>query len=506
MSNLKSLTMIKLELFDLIHSLTMSEKRYFKIYSSKHIIGSSNDYVSLFDAIDKQKIYDEDKLKTKSFVKNLSAEKNYLYRLVLKALNSYHIELNSKTKIYSNLHTIEILFHKGLYSQARKLVKKTMKIATDGELFTQELSLNEIYIELVTKEFKYEEALGKLEDATRTIEKLTNLQRLKYSATEVYKAQWELGSSRSDQDRILINQHIDESIESKEFSLSERAEKYRLSLKLQEAFFFNDLDQMTSNSLKLVKQYEEHQHLIEFSHIGYVDALYSAASAFLKKRDFDRSLEYLDKLESIKNEFGIASSIKSSARIFFYVTNSKLDILLKLDHYEGAKELVEDSISDFDRYCEYIDEAHLFEHYFLLSKYYFIQEEFRKALRYSNLILNATQYKHRKDLISVVRLLNLLIHFELKNTFSLEYLTKNTYNYFKSKKRLFKVEKEMIMFITGRNKDSDNQVLVDDLVQLREAMKKHKQDLHERIPFSYFDFQYWAEAKLSNKRILEYTK
>jgi hypothetical protein len=64
----------------------------------------------------------------------------------------------------------------------------------------------------------------------------------------------------------------------------------------------------------------------------------------------------------------------------------------------------------------------------------------------------------------------------------------------------------MIMFITGRNKDSDNQVLVDDLVQLREAMKKHKQDLHERIPFSYFDFQYWAEAKLSNKRILEYTK
>ena len=49
-------------LFDLIHSLTKSEKRYFKLMSSRHAIGGENNYIVLFDAIEKQSIYDEDKI------------------------------------------------------------------------------------------------------------------------------------------------------------------------------------------------------------------------------------------------------------------------------------------------------------------------------------------------------------------------------------------------------------------------------------------------------------
>ena len=92
--------MVKYALFELVQSMTMSEKRYFKIYSSKHVIGQSNDYVLLFDFIDKSIYYEEDELLRQSFVKNLSAEKNYLYNLVLKSLNAFHASLNSKTKIY----------------------------------------------------------------------------------------------------------------------------------------------------------------------------------------------------------------------------------------------------------------------------------------------------------------------------------------------------------------------------------------------------------------------
>ncbi|MFL2570564.1 MAG: hypothetical protein ACJ0QL_01640 [Parvicellaceae bacterium] len=62
-------------LFDLISSLTMSEKRYFKLFSSRHVIGESNDYIHLFNAIEKQKVYSEDVLKKASYVKNLSQEK-----------------------------------------------------------------------------------------------------------------------------------------------------------------------------------------------------------------------------------------------------------------------------------------------------------------------------------------------------------------------------------------------------------------------------------------------
>ena len=51
------------ELHKLIKSLTQSEKRFFKIYASRHIIGEQNNYVQLFDVIASQKKYNEEAIK-----------------------------------------------------------------------------------------------------------------------------------------------------------------------------------------------------------------------------------------------------------------------------------------------------------------------------------------------------------------------------------------------------------------------------------------------------------
>jgi hypothetical protein len=49
------------ELHDLIKSLTKSEKRFFKLHSS--LQSGDKNYLRIFDAIDKQKVYDEDAIK-----------------------------------------------------------------------------------------------------------------------------------------------------------------------------------------------------------------------------------------------------------------------------------------------------------------------------------------------------------------------------------------------------------------------------------------------------------
>ena len=51
-------------LHELIQSLTKSEKRYFKLLSSRHTIGEENNYILLFDFIEKQDLYDEEQLKS----------------------------------------------------------------------------------------------------------------------------------------------------------------------------------------------------------------------------------------------------------------------------------------------------------------------------------------------------------------------------------------------------------------------------------------------------------
>ena len=46
-------------LHKLIKSLTPSEKRGFKLFSSRHTSADENQYVKLFDAIDAHHVYDE---------------------------------------------------------------------------------------------------------------------------------------------------------------------------------------------------------------------------------------------------------------------------------------------------------------------------------------------------------------------------------------------------------------------------------------------------------------
>ena len=69
------------ELFRLIHSLTIEEKGYFKKFAARHKT-SGNVYLRLFDAINKQKVFEE-KLLIKSFAAyNFADLKLYLKDII----------------------------------------------------------------------------------------------------------------------------------------------------------------------------------------------------------------------------------------------------------------------------------------------------------------------------------------------------------------------------------------------------------------------------------------
>ena len=79
------------ELFDLVKSLSKSEKRFFKLSSSLQT-GEKN-YLQIFDAIEKQSSYDEAALKKQfakeTFVKHFPSEKNHLLpRIILESYSS----------------------------------------------------------------------------------------------------------------------------------------------------------------------------------------------------------------------------------------------------------------------------------------------------------------------------------------------------------------------------------------------------------------------------------
>lgn len=119
--------------------MSMSEKRYFNIYASRHTIGEKNNSTILFEALDKFGVEDE---AVKSFietqgvsVKNIASDKNFLYSLILRSLSEFHIGRNASLKVKETLHQAEILYQKELYEACLELLAKAKEQAHKYELY-----------------------------------------------------------------------------------------------------------------------------------------------------------------------------------------------------------------------------------------------------------------------------------------------------------------------------------------------------------------------------------
>ena len=125
------------ELFNLIKSLSKSEKRFFKLSSS--LQSGDKNYLKVFDFIEKQATYDEDSLKSRFknevFIKHLPSEKNHLYKLIMKSLRMYSSGQSIGSVLAEDLKNIEILYNKALYKECSKFVTRAKATAQKHEKF-----------------------------------------------------------------------------------------------------------------------------------------------------------------------------------------------------------------------------------------------------------------------------------------------------------------------------------------------------------------------------------
>jgi hypothetical protein len=125
------------DLFDLIKSLSKSEKRYFRMLSSLNSRGGSNKYMQLFDLIDAQDSYDEQQTRA-AFAKKFSARhfsesKYYLYNAILRALHLYDAEGSVDVQIVTALHQAMILYQRNLFRQSEKILARAREQAIENE-------------------------------------------------------------------------------------------------------------------------------------------------------------------------------------------------------------------------------------------------------------------------------------------------------------------------------------------------------------------------------------
>ena len=126
-------------LFSLIHSLSPSEKRYFKLFALRQVQSKNTNYAKVFDAINEQDAYDEDallkKFKKETFAKQFGVAKNYLFSMILSCMQQYNEENFIEWKIRNMFLQCKILASKGLDEEAAKMIYKTKELAWQYEFY-----------------------------------------------------------------------------------------------------------------------------------------------------------------------------------------------------------------------------------------------------------------------------------------------------------------------------------------------------------------------------------
>lgn len=148
------------ETFELIQSMSPNEKRFFRL--SVIQAGKEANYLRVFSAMDAMEEFDQEKLQRKLRGKklNLSYEKNYLHKQLLRSFRHFCADGSSVIQVLDILKSLEILYRKRLNAQCQKLISKGIGLCKEYELWNYHLELVDWQYRLHARTGNYDALAG----------------------------------------------------------------------------------------------------------------------------------------------------------------------------------------------------------------------------------------------------------------------------------------------------------------------------------------------------------
>lgn len=490
------------DLFDLIKTLTKSEKTYFK--RSAYNSGESKIYIKLFDEIDKQKKYDEKKLKEKfSYIKQFSVLKNQLYEAILDALGRLANSLNYSYRISVMIKQSDQLFNRGLYKQSEKLLMKAKRLAYQSEDFTALLQVIAVEKKLILKQLQRDEKkIRKLhKEESNILLLMKNLSEYNeiFTKTYLYFLMYGYIRNKTEEQRFIKNTFASSFEKLIMNAKSKKAEQFIIeTFHLYHTAKFDTMNAMKYNraSLKLM---EDNTALLRSNVERYLATFQNYVLQYYYKGDIENleisAVKLNTFLETTKIHIPRLVRVTAQGKIYdillsAYHTNCKFE--KAIDVLTEAEKLVEENYSVIDKSVKNVT-------YQMGTFIYFTTEDYENALRLSNKLINDPDSGKFLEVYCFILLLQLLIHYELGNYDLIEYITKSTKRYLSKTEKLYKIEKIMLSFFSKVIK-AENEDKVELFKTLQSNLSELRKDPDEGR-FEYYDFSSWCESKIKNIKI-----
>ena len=499
-------------LHKLIKSLTKPEKRYFKVFASRHVIGDKNNYLTLFDAMDRQSEYDEPKLlrkfKNEAFINRFSITKNRLYQSVLKSLDAFHSNSSIEAQLKRQIHCAEIMFNKSLYDQSEKLLSSAHKVAVKYEKVTSLIEIRKWQKKLIEK--KHYEDMDKkelrevLEEDKALVDRISTHDQLWFAKSRVFRNLYLKGQVRSDKEQAKFKKIIDQ-VKLSKYSGELDAESKYLYNHTYSAYYYgvgehNKSYKYLIKNLELIK---EKTHLFSEEPNVYFSVLTNVINVAMKLGKTKDAFKHLEELRSIPKELDSKGGEDLELRIFAISSSTELALYTQTARYEEGLELlpaIEEGLLKFNSKMSSVRKATFF---FNIAVLLFGANRPNEALKWINELLNNIEIDKTHDVHCMAQMFNLVVHVQLDNKALLPYTLRSTQRFLMTREKVYRFESIFLDFINEllktRRKLTDNE-LYEELIS---ALVEIKNDPFEQPVYEFFNFEVWARSILEERPFAE---
>ena len=492
-------------LFDLIKSLTKSEKRFIKIHASRYSMSGKNNYLKLFDALDKLNEYDgaklRKKIKSSSFDGNLRGIKNYLYFLILDSLDFYHKDSSIDRRTSKYINIARILSEKRLDQQSNKIVEKTKKLSEEFNRFENIIALNSLQKitgfkrETISNEDiqnYYKENFSSIENMRTKLEYNKIYDELLFKRLQLGLITNPLEIKRLKS--FYNNPYFKDAPKSNSFDVN----MYYLLSKIEYYRILMDTKNGGVYIRKLIALFESNTKRIADNLNYYLYALNVFISERVYANDRKEADVILKKIISIPTLIGekvIAHDMRVQIFQIYYVLLTHISLIFR--DYENAIPHIRKFEIEKKRFENYFTPSFRLCMQSNIACVYFGAGQYKQALKWCNEAMSHPP-KTRDDVVYVVRILNLLVHYELENEIILPSLIKSTYNNLFKQKRKSQFVVTFFKYLRPLIRTESKTDKISIFIQLREKLLPLIDNKLENDIFDDIDILHWIEKKIQD--------
>ena len=477
-------------LFELIKSLSQSEKRHIKLTASA--AKKNSNLMRLFDVIERQQKYDELSLQrhfaATTAGKQLHVTKNHLLELVLKSLRTYHRNASVDATLKDLLRDIEILFRKDLMDICLHRLAKAEQLAIEHEKQTALLELLAWKRKLLLAKhssFEVRDDLSQIEEQEQRC--LDNIK----TQSELWQLTANIFHQNSTHSPAFAKNPL---LKSAKNVRTVQANILRYHVLFADAYIQGNMVSAERAVSGLIALLERHPQMIQDDPGAYFTAINNLVGLKLAVKQIDVIPQLLEKIRTTLHTY----QIKHNNPIITKHTLRTYSV--ELEMYRDSRQIAPGIrlIETIATYLEENDTRAPVEYkilfYYQFAYLYFLNNDYRRALHWLGTLVKGKFGQRREDIQSYAKWLTLIIHYELGNTTVLKYAVDTCRRFLKLKHELRPFEKTLLNFFSRLSLAAPSQHH-DMFKQLyHELFQTPGVQITDAV-LDYLDFKSWVESK-----------